>query len=138
MHHDITTAIAKDYNLSNFYLYNIHSMCRRPKCNKVLNVIIFCPKCNKLLSYQLQQLFEYAQSSNKRRVWDSLRSRRLEVVGTRKNGRSTLDFIKLDKKKTNIKYNNFSGLPFDMQLLKGIKISQYLFRLCNPLTHQAR
>ena len=25
-----------------------------PKCNKVLNVITFCPKCNKLLSSQLQ------------------------------------------------------------------------------------
>ena len=25
-----------------------------PKCNKVLNVITFCPKCNKLLSCQLQ------------------------------------------------------------------------------------
>ena len=25
-----------------------------PKCNKVLNVITFCPKCNKLLSCQSQ------------------------------------------------------------------------------------
>ena len=33
---------------------------------------------------------------------------------------TTLDFIKLDIK-TNIKYNNYSGLPFEMLLLKGIK-----------------
>ena len=25
-----------------------------PKCNKVLNVITFCPKCNKLLSCKLR------------------------------------------------------------------------------------
>ena len=31
-----------------------------------------------------------------------------------------LDIIKLDIKK-NIKYNNYSSLPFKMQLLKGIK-----------------
>ena len=29
--------------------------------------------------------------------------------------------MKLDVKKTNIKYNNYSGLPFEMQLLKAIK-----------------
>ena len=33
---------------------------------------------------------------------------------------TVLDFIKLNIKK-NIKYNNYSGLPFEMQLLKGIK-----------------
>ena len=31
-----------------------------------------------------------------------------------------LDFIKLDIK-TNIKHNNYSGLPFEVQLLKGVK-----------------
>ena len=31
-----------------------------------------------------------------------------------------LDFIKLDIK-TNFKYNNYSGLPFEMQLKKGFK-----------------
>ena len=28
---------------------NYGDPCRRPKCNKVLNVITFCPNCNKLL-----------------------------------------------------------------------------------------
>ena len=32
-----------------------------------------------------------------------------------------LDFMKLDIKKTNIKYNNYSGLPFEIQPLKAIK-----------------
>ena len=31
-----------------------------------------------------------------------------------------------------MKYNNFSGLPFEMQLLKGIKEGQYRLRIFNP------
>ena len=30
--------------------------------------------------------------------------------------------MKLDIKKTNIKYNNYSGLPFEMQLLNGYRV----------------
>ena len=40
--------------------------------------------------------------------------------------------MKLDiKKKTNIKYNIYSGLPFEMQLLKAIKLGQNRLRLLN-------
>ena len=46
--------------------------------------------------------------------------------------------MKLDITKTNIKYNNYSGLPFEMQLLKAIKEGQYRLRLLNPLTHQSK
>ena len=40
--------------------------------------------------------------------------------------------------KTNIKYNNYSSLPFQMQLLKSIKQGQNRLRFLNSLTHQAR
>ena len=40
--------------------------------------------------------------------------------------------MKLDITKTNIKYNNYWGLPIEMQLLKGIKEGQYCFTLFNP------
>ena len=36
-----------------------------------------------------------------------------------------LDFMKLDIKKTNIKYKNSSGLPFEIQFLKAIKEGQW-------------
>ena len=38
----------------------------------------------------------------------------------------------------NIKCNNYSGLQFEMHLLKAIKLGANRFRLFNPLTHQAR
>ena len=48
-------------------------------------------------------------------------------------------FIKLDIKNKH-QYNNYWGLPFEMQLPEGIKLGQqYRFRLfTGPLTHQAR
>ena len=56
--------------------------------------------------------------------------------------------MKLEKKKTttkqnqtnkvNIRYKNYSGFPFEMQLLTAIKYGQKRSRLCNPLAHQAR
>ena len=44
------------------------------------------------------------------------------IVSNLKNlpQKTTLDFMKLPGKK-NIKYNNYSGLPVEMQLLKAIK-----------------
>ena len=33
---------------------------------------------------------------------------------------TVLDFNKLDRTKTNIKSNDYSGLPFEIQFLKGI------------------
>ena len=42
--------------------------------------------------------------------------------------------MKLDiKKKTNIKYNHSSGLPFEMQLLKATKEREKRLRILNPL-----
>ena len=36
--------------------------------------------------------------------------------------KTVFDYMKLDvKKKTIIKYNNYLGVPFEMQLLKAIK-----------------
>ena len=49
-----------------------------------------------------------------------------------------LDFMKLDITKTNIKYNNYSGLPFEIQFLKAIKEGHGCLRLLNPLMHLAR
>ena len=46
--------------------------------------------------------------------------------------------MKLDITKTNIKYNNYSGLPFEIQFLKDIKEGHSCLRLLNPLTHQAK
>ena len=42
--------------------------------------------------------------------------------------------MKLDITKTNIKYNNYSGLPFEIQFLKDIKEGHSCLRLLNPLT----
>ena len=42
--------------------------------------------------------------------------------------------MKLDVKK-NIKYNNYSGLPFKIQFLKDIKEGHSVLRLLNSLTH---
>ena len=44
--------------------------------------------------------------------------------------------MKLDITKTNIKYNNYSGLPFEIQFLKDIKEGHSCWRLLNPLTHE--
>ena len=46
-----------------------------------------------------------------------------------------LCFMKLDITKTNIKYNNNSGLPFEIQFLKAIKEGHSCLSLLNPLTH---
>ena len=46
--------------------------------------------------------------------------------------------MKLDITKTNIKHNNCSGLPFEIQFLKDIKEGHSCLRLLNPLRHQAR
>ena len=46
-----------------------------------------------------------------------------------------LDFMKLEITKTNIKYNDYSGLPFEIQFLKDIKEGHSCLRLLNPLTH---
>ena len=43
--------------------------------------------------------------------------------------------MKLDITKTNIKYNNYSGLPVEIQFLKEIKEGHSFLRLLNPLTH---
>ena len=43
--------------------------------------------------------------------------------------------MKLDITKTNIKYNNYPGLPFEIQFLKAIKEGHSCLRLLNPLTH---
>ena len=45
-----------------------------------------------------------------------------------------LDFMKLDITKTNIKYNNYSGLLFEIQFLKEIKEGHSCLRLLSPLT----
>ena len=59
----------------------------------------------------------------------------LEIPGkTGRVGRYE-DFMKLDITKTNIKYNNYSGLPFEIQFLKAIKEGHSCLRLLNPLTH---
>ena len=44
----------------------------------------------------------------------------------------------LDITKTNIKYNNYSGLPFEIKFLKHIKEGHSCLRLLNPLTCWAR
>ena len=41
--------------------------------------------------------------------------------------------MKLDITKTNIKYNNYSGLPFEIQFLKDIKEGHSCLRLLSPL-----
>ena len=43
--------------------------------------------------------------------------------------------MKLDITKTNNKYNNYSGLPFEIQFLKDIKEGHGCLRFLNPLTH---
>ena len=49
-------------------LYLRHHVCRRPKCNKVLNVITFCHKCNKVLNViTICQAANYSNYSNKPR-----------------------------------------------------------------------
>ena len=48
---------------------------------------------------------------------------------------TVLDFMKLDITKTKFKYNNYSGLPFQIQFLKAIKEGHNCLRLLNPLTH---
>ena len=48
---------------------------------------------------------------------------------------TVLDFMKLDITKTNIKYHNYSGLPFEIQFLNNIKEGHSCLRLLNPLTH---
>ena len=42
--------------------------------------------------------------------------------------------MKLDITKTNIKCNNYSGLPLEIQFLKAIKEGHSCLRLLNPLT----
>ena len=42
--------------------------------------------------------------------------------------------MKLDITTTNIKYNSYSGLPFEIQFLKAIKGGHSCLRLLNPLT----
>ena len=44
--------------------------------------------------------------------------------------------MKLDITKTNIKYNNYLGLPFEIHFLKDIKEGYSCLRLLNPLTHE--
>ena len=46
--------------------------------------------------------------------------------------------MKLDRTKTNIKYNNYSGLPFEIQFLKAIKEGHSCLRLLNLLTHLSK
>ena len=46
-----------------------------------------------------------------------------------------LDFKKLDITKTNIKYNSYSGLPFEIQFLRAVKEGHNCLRLLNPFTH---
>ena len=41
--------------------------------------------------------------------------------------------MKLDITKTNIKYNNYSGLPFEIQFLKDIKEGHSCLRILNTL-----
>ena len=40
--------------------------------------------------------------------------------------------MKLDITKTNIKYNNYSGLPFEIQFLKAIKEGHSCLSLFKP------
>ena len=47
---------------------------------------------------------------------------------------TVLDFMKLDITKTNIKNNNYSGLPFEIHFLKHIKEGHSCLTLLNPLT----
>ena len=49
--------------------------------------------------------------------------------------KTVLDFMKLDITKTSIKYNNYSGLPFEIGFLKAVKEGHSCLRLLNPLTH---
>ena len=44
----------------------------------------------------------------------------------------------MKEKKTNIKYNDYSGLSFKMQLLEAIKKGRNRLWLFNPVTYQAR
>ena len=42
---------------------------------------------------------------------------------------TVLDFVKLDITKTSIKYNNYSGLPFEIQFLKTVREGHSCLRL---------